>query len=287
MLSLDDGPSVPSGRWRHSLDDGEAPEPSDLWREVNPHVMRHGHFVTLPPRDLYLCQRRANNRTLYTERAVASSSLDAGCAPQPNQVRGLPPIPPPNHSLSLATCFQWTHPGCLAAGGVVPSRGGGAARRLAGDSTHEPALQEEHLLDESWPQRYPHVASWLLPRPEAVQPLHSLFPDRALAPSAKGARRYQPLPQPYTAASFPDREGRTALHWASHRGDVAGAQLAIEAGSGVNAIDQRGWTALDCAAANGQQDVMQLLLSSGALTSVITQDGHQAVGARVLSTCRC
>lgn len=58
-----------------------------------------------------------------------------------------------------------------------------------------------------------------------------------------------------------DRDGRTALHWASERGyvEIAGALLAVE-GIDVNIRDRDKQAPLHLAAANGHVEIMKLLL---------------------------
>ncbi|XP_049769343.1 poly [ADP-ribose] polymerase tankyrase-1-like [Schistocerca cancellata] len=108
-------------------------------------------------------------------------------------------------------------------------------------------------------------------------------------------------------------EGRTALHWASRRGDVEAARLLLEAGAAVdareikgkqrtplhlaaeeggaavarlllratadpNARDCRGWRPLHLAAAYGQAEVAAALLDAGADRGATTgDDGETAL----------
>ena len=73
-------------------------------------------------------------------------------------------------------------------------------------------------------------------------------------------------------AAQPD--GMTALHWASQRGDVAGAQMLMYAGARVDAVTRNGnYTPLHLAARNGRATVVKALLSAGANVNAMTTTG--------------
>ena len=73
-------------------------------------------------------------------------------------------------------------------------------------------------------------------------------------------------------AAQPD--GMTALHWASQRGDAAGAQMLMYAGARVDAVTRNGnYTPLHLAARNGRSTVVKALLSAGANVNAMTTTG--------------
>jgi ankyrin repeat protein len=61
-----------------------------------------------------------------------------------------------------------------------------------------------------------------------------------------------------------DADGSTALHWASYRDDVEGADLLIRAGAKVNAATDLGVTPLWPASENGSSAMVRRLLDAGA-----------------------
>ena len=61
-----------------------------------------------------------------------------------------------------------------------------------------------------------------------------------------------------------EADGTTALHWASHRDDVASADLLIRAGAKVNAANDLGATPLWTASLNGSAAMVRRLLEAGA-----------------------
>ena len=61
-----------------------------------------------------------------------------------------------------------------------------------------------------------------------------------------------------------DKDGKTALMWASCNGHEAVVRLLIEKGADVNAKNNNGWTALMRASDNGNEAVVRLLKSNGA-----------------------
>ena len=58
-------------------------------------------------------------------------------------------------------------------------------------------------------------------------------------------------------------DGRTALMWASARGDTAVVTLLLHRGTAVNALDRIGRTALQLAAERHRAGVVELLKKSG------------------------
>ncbi len=61
-----------------------------------------------------------------------------------------------------------------------------------------------------------------------------------------------------------DKDGLTALHWASDKSHAAVVQLLLDRGAYVDAKDREGWTSLLGAAHNGHEAVVRLLLDRGA-----------------------
>src|SRR5579862_3731279 len=61
-----------------------------------------------------------------------------------------------------------------------------------------------------------------------------------------------------------EADGATALHWASYRDDLEGADLLIRAGSNVNAANDLGVTPLWTASQNGSLPMVKRLLDAGA-----------------------
>lgn len=61
-----------------------------------------------------------------------------------------------------------------------------------------------------------------------------------------------------------DPDGTTALHWAAHNEDLAGARKLVAAGADVKAANRYGETPLSLAAANGNGALVELFLKAGA-----------------------
>ncbi|GBG83729.1 hypothetical protein CBR_g37530 [Chara braunii] len=70
-----------------------------------------------------------------------------------------------------------------------------------------------------------------------------------------------------------DAEGRTALHFACGYGELACAEALLEAGAGVDAVDNNKNTALHYAAGYGRKECVELLVKSGASCTLRNVDG--------------
>ncbi|RMY62881.1 hypothetical protein D0865_00193 [Hortaea werneckii] len=71
-----------------------------------------------------------------------------------------------------------------------------------------------------------------------------------------------------------DTAGRTPLHWAASRGDIASVKLLLEWKANVNAVDKVGFTPLMLACRNGFSECVQLLIDEGADVRVRTAFGE-------------
>ncbi len=71
-----------------------------------------------------------------------------------------------------------------------------------------------------------------------------------------------------------DEAGRTALHFACDRGQIAAASLLIEKGAQVDKLDEDGLTPLHYAAACEHPEIVRILLSSGADMNIRDKDGN-------------
>src|SRR4051794_10744884 len=74
-------------------------------------------------------------------------------------------------------------------------------------------------------------------------------------------------------------DGSTALHWASYRDDLAGADLLIRAGANVNAANDLGATPLWTASQNGSAAMVKRLLQAGAHPNPALMAGGKPVMA--------
>ena len=75
-----------------------------------------------------------------------------------------------------------------------------------------------------------------------------------------------------------DIDGNTALHWsAKQRGTPAFAFLLLNAGAPIDAVNRQGWTALHFATLHGRLDYVRLLLERGAAVDVETRTGETAL----------
>jgi len=74
-----------------------------------------------------------------------------------------------------------------------------------------------------------------------------------------------------------DADGSTALHWASYRDDVAGADLLIRAGAKVNAVTDLGVTPLWPASENGSSAMVRRLLQAGANPNAALLSGETSL----------
>lgn len=84
------------------------------------------------------------------------------------------------------------------------------------------------------------------------------------------------LATPGINAKATDRDGFTALHWASWSGMPYTAALLVDAGLDINAKDSNGYTPLMLAALRGNEKVVTTLLSLGADASATNSDGRTA-----------
>ena len=111
-----------------------------------------------------------------------------------------------------------------------------------------------------------------------------------LIDAAKNADRetLRALLQKKADVNAADVDGATALHWASYRDDVEGADLLIRAGANVNAATDLGVTPLWTASLNGSDAMVRRLLEAGANPNaalllgetpvmVASRSGHPAV----------
>jgi ankyrin repeat protein len=71
-----------------------------------------------------------------------------------------------------------------------------------------------------------------------------------------------------------NKDGMTALMFASGRGHTETAKLLIEKGADVNAADKNGMTALMVASVNGRTEMAKLLIEKGADVNVTGKDGR-------------
>ena len=84
------------------------------------------------------------------------------------------------------------------------------------------------------------------------------------------------LATPGIDAKVTDRDGFTALHWASWSGMPYTAVLLLEAGLDINCKDNNGYTPLMLAAMRGNEKVVRILLSLGADAAAVNKDGKTA-----------
>jgi uncharacterized protein len=91
-------------------------------------------------------------------------------------------------------------------------------------------------------------------------------PDLPLVDAARngGPDAVRALLQKGASVNAAEADGTTALHWASHRDDVASADLLIRAGASVNAANDLGATPLWAASLNGSAAMVRRLLQAGA-----------------------
>lgn len=68
-----------------------------------------------------------------------------------------------------------------------------------------------------------------------------------------------------------DRQGRTALHYASDYGLVECVHALVNAGAGLNVKDEEGYTALHVAAERGNVGVVKMLVNAGARIDSVTK----------------
>jgi uncharacterized protein len=75
-----------------------------------------------------------------------------------------------------------------------------------------------------------------------------------------------------TKENYPDRDGRSELHYAATAKDEKKVRQLISAGADVNAQDKQGWTPLHAAAQENAFEIAKLLIEAGAKVDV--QDAH-------------
>ena len=75
----------------------------------------------------------------------------------------------------------------------------------------------------------------------------------------------------------PQGDGATALHWASHRDDLAIADLLIRSGARPNAVDDVGTTPLHLACTNRSASMVERLLRAGASANAALLNGETVV----------
>ncbi len=84
------------------------------------------------------------------------------------------------------------------------------------------------------------------------------------------------LSQPGIDVQAKDKDGFTALHWASWSGMPYCSLMLVEAGLDVNAKENNGYTPLMLAAMRGNNEAVRMLLSLGADASLKNNDGLTA-----------
>lgn len=102
-------------------------------------------------------------------------------------------------------------------------------------------------------------------------------PDRAL--ETELSREYyikKLLALPGTNVNQVDKDGFTAVHWASWSGLPLSVALLAEAGADVNTADSNGYTPLMLAAMRGNAEVVRVLLALGAAPDATLPDGRNA-----------
>ena len=72
-------------------------------------------------------------------------------------------------------------------------------------------------------------------------------------------------------------DGTTALHWAAHFDNVAGADLLIKAGAKAQSTNRYGITPLWLACINGSSEMVELLLNAGADPNTKMPEGDTAL----------
>jgi ankyrin repeat protein len=106
----------------------------------------------------------------------------------------------------------------------------------------------------------------LIPLGAAVLLMGAGGGDLPLVDAARngGPDAVRALLQKGASVNTAEADGTTALHWASHRDDVASADLLIRAGASVNAANDLGATPLWAASLNGSAAMVRRLLQAGA-----------------------
>ena len=74
-----------------------------------------------------------------------------------------------------------------------------------------------------------------------------------------------------------DKDGNTALHWASTMGNTKIINLLISYFADINAQNKDGYTALHCVFQGGHIEVMKLLIHNGADLNAVCNDGYSVL----------
>jgi ankyrin repeat protein len=82
-----------------------------------------------------------------------------------------------------------------------------------------------------------------------------------------------------------DRLGRTELHYAASRGDVAGVQTLLAAGAKADLPDDNGWTPLHFATQAHSVEASEALLAAGASVDSQDSDGNTPLSNAVFNSC--
>src|SRR5690606_5107088 len=82
------------------------------------------------------------------------------------------------------------------------------------------------------------------------------------------------LEQEVSEVNYADEKGRTALHYAAHRGYRAICEALIAKGADINYEDHNGETPLFFATLQSQTQVINLLLNSGAKAGIADEQGN-------------
>jgi uncharacterized protein len=96
-------------------------------------------------------------------------------------------------------------------------------------------------------------------------------------PSPKTVKAAEILLNARAEMELKDREGMTALHWASRKGQIHVLRLLIEKGAKLNSRDKKGWTPLMHAVDGGNEKSARLLVEKGADKNIKSMDGKRAL----------
>lgn len=84
--------------------------------------------------------------------------------------------------------------------------------------------------------------------------------------------------------NVPDRQGRTALHYAAADGDAAEVQRLLDAGAQANLQDASGWSPLHFAAQARSAECVEALLQAGADVSLRDAHGNSVLSRAVFAS---